>query len=102
EQIGLAIDPFADAKQEAMKAVEKLRKLLPLKIGNMKVEVRVAGEFVGKVYGLVKNMGSILEESWLSDGSWRCLAEIPTGLHADLIDRLNKICGGRVEVKPVS
>ncbi|MEM4280957.1 MAG: ribosome assembly factor SBDS [Candidatus Caldarchaeum sp.] len=102
EQVGLSIEPFADAKQEAMKAVEKLRKILPLKIGSVRVEIKVSGEFVGKVYGLIRNMGSMLEESWLGDGSWRCLAEVPTGLHADLVDRLNKICGGRVEIKPVS
>ncbi len=102
EQIGLSIEPFADAKEEAMKAVEKLRSILPITIGSMRVEIRVAGEFVGKVYGLIRNMGQMVEESWLGDGSWRCLAEIPTGLHADLVDRLNKICGGRVEIKPVS
>ncbi len=101
EQVGLSIEPFADPKVEAMKAIEKLRRVLPIKIGNMKVEVRVAGEFMGKVYGLIRSMGNILEESWLGDGSWRCVAEIPTGVQADLIDRLNKICGGRVEVKPV-
>jgi len=101
EQVGLSVDPFADAKIEAMKAIEKLRKILPLKIGMMRVEIRVGGEFMGKVYGLIKNAGNILEESWLGDGSWRCVAEIATGLHMDLVDRLNKICGGRVEVKPV-
>ncbi len=102
EQIGLSIDPFADAKEEAMKAIEKLRNILPIKIGSMKLEIRVAGEFVGKVYGLIKNMGQMVEEGWLGDGSWRCLAEVPTGLHAELIDRINKICGGRVEIKPAS
>ncbi|MEM0440295.1 MAG: ribosome assembly factor SBDS [Candidatus Caldarchaeum sp.] len=102
EQVGLSIDPFCDPKQEAMKAVERLRKILPLKIGNVRVEIRVAGEFVGKVYGLIRSMGTMVEEGWLGDGSWRCLAEIPTGLHADLVDRLNKICGGRVEIKPVT
>jgi ribosome maturation protein SDO1 len=101
EQVGLSIEPFSDAKQEAMKAVEKLRRILPIKIGSMRVEIRVGGEYMGKVYGLIKNMGNIVEEKWLGDGSWRCLAEVPTGLHADLVDRLNKICGGRVEIKPV-
>ncbi|MDJ0272997.1 MAG: ribosome assembly factor SBDS [Candidatus Caldarchaeum sp.] len=101
EQVGLSVEPFADPKVEALKAVEKLRRVLPIKIGNMKVEIRVAGEFMGKVYGLIRSMGTILEEGWLGDGSWRCVAEIPTGVQADLIERLNKICGGRVEVKPV-
>lgn len=102
EEAGVSIDPFTDAKQQAMKAIERLRMILPLKIGVLKVRIRIPGDVMGKAYGLIKSMGSITEEKWLGDGSWTCQAEIPTGLHAELIDRLNKLCGGRVEINPVT
>ena len=102
EEAGVSIDPFADAKQQAMKAIEKLSRVLPLKIGLMKVRVRMPGEFVGKGYGLIRNMGRMLHEEWKGDGSWVCEVEIPTGLHIELIEKLNKLCSGRVKVTPIT
>ncbi|MEN2974376.1 MAG: ribosome assembly factor SBDS [Candidatus Caldarchaeales archaeon] len=101
EQAGATIDPFQDAKEQALKIIEKLRTILPLKIGIIKIKIRLPGDVVGRAYGLVKNMGKIVREEWGKDGSWRSIVEVPTGLHLDLIDRLNKMAGGRVEVNIV-
>jgi len=101
EEAGVPIEPFTDAKQQAMKAIEKLRTILPIKIGMLRVRIRIPGDLMGKSYGLIKSMGQIVEERWVGDGSWMCEAEIPTGLNVELIERLNKICGGRVEITPV-
>ncbi|MDJ0269564.1 MAG: ribosome assembly factor SBDS [Aigarchaeota archaeon] len=102
EEIGVSIDPFVDAQQQAMKVIERLSRVLPLKIGMMRVKIRMPGEFVGQAYGIVRSMGKILHEEWRGDGSWVCEAELPTGLHTELIEKLNKLCSGRVEVTPVS
>lgn len=101
EQAGVTIDPFQDAKEQAMKIIEKLRAVLPIKIGLLKLQIRLPGDVVGKAYGVIKNMGKILKEEWMKDGSWKSVVEVPTGLHLDLIDRLTKIAGGRIEVNPV-
>lgn len=101
EEAGVTIDPFQDAKEQAMKIVEKLRMILPLKIGVIKLQIRLPGDVVGKSYGLIKNMGKILKEEWRKDGSWVSIVEVPTGLHLDLIDRLTRIAGGRIEVNPI-
>lgn len=101
EEVGVVIDPFQDAKEQAMKVIEKLRPVLPLKIGMMRLKIRLPGDVVGKVYGLVRTMGKITREEWGKDGSWISIVEIPTGLHLDLIDRLNKLVGGRVEITPM-
>lgn len=101
EEAGIAIDPFQDAKEQAMKVLEKLRPILPLKIGIMKLRIRLPGDVVGKAYGLVRSMGKITREEWKRDGSWVSVVEVPTGLHLDLIDKLNKLAGGRVEINPL-
>ncbi|MCS7125375.1 MAG: ribosome assembly factor SBDS [Aigarchaeota archaeon] len=101
EQAGVTIDPFQDAKEQAMKIIEKLRTILPLKIGIIKLQIRLPGDVVGRAYGLIKNMGKIIKEEWAKDGSWKSIVEAPTGLHLDLIDRLTKIAGGRIEVNLV-
>lgn len=101
EEAGVTIDPFQDAKEQALKIIEKLRSILPLKIGLIKLQIRLPGEVVGKSYGLIKNMGKIIKEEWRKDGSWVGVVEVPTGLHLDLIDRLARIASGRIEVNPL-
>ncbi len=100
EEVGVSIDPFQDAKEQAMKVIERLRPVLPLKIGVIRLRIRLPGEVVGKAYGLVRSMGKITKEEWRRDGSWVSVVEVPTGLHLDLIDRLNKLASGRVEINP--
>lgn len=101
EQAGISIDPFIDAKEQATKVIEKLSPILPMKVGMTRVYVRVPGEFVGKAYGLLKNVGKILKEEYKGDGSWVGEVEILVGLQADLIEKLNKLCSGRAEVRPM-
>jgi len=101
EQAGVSIDPFIDAKEQAMKVIEKLSPILPMKVGMTRMYVRVPGEYVGKAYGLLKNVGKILKEEYRGDGSWVGEVEILVGLQADLIEKLNKLCSGRAEVKPI-
>ncbi|MEM4536107.1 MAG: ribosome assembly factor SBDS, partial [Nitrososphaerota archaeon] len=101
DEAGVTIDPFQDAKEQALKIIEKLRSILPLKIGLIKLQIRLPGEVVGKSYGLIKNMGKLVKEEWRKDGSWVGVVEVPTGLHLDLIDRLTRIASGRIEVNPL-
>lgn len=101
EEAGVAIDPFQDAKEQAMKVLERLRPILPLKIGVMRLQIRLPGDVMGKAYGLIRSMGKITREEWKRDGSWVSVVEVPTGLHLDLIDKLNKLAGGRVEINPL-
>lgn len=99
EEIDFSIDPFKEAKEQAKEVVEKLRAVLPLKVGLTRLAIRIPGEYVGKAYGLIKSHGNLTQEEWQKDGSWICVAEVPTGTHLDLMDRLNSLCSGRVEMK---
>lgn len=101
EQAGISIDPFVDAKEQATKVIEKLRPILPMKVGLTKMYVRVPGEYVGKAYGLLKSVGKVLKEEYKGDGSWVGEVEILVGLQADLIEKLNKLCSGRAEARPI-
>jgi len=98
EEAGAQIDPFKDAKEQALKIIEKLRPILPIKMGVLKFKIRLPADIAARAYGIVKSMGKITREQWGKDGSWTSIVEVPTGLHVDLIDRLNKISSGRVEV----
>lgn len=98
EEAGIQIDPFKDAKEQALKIIEKLRIILPIRMGVLRFRIRLPADIAARAYGIVKSMGKITSEQWGKDGSWTSVVEVPTGLHIDLIDRLNKISAGRVEV----
>jgi len=98
EEIDVSIDPFIDAKEQAKTIIEKLRPVLPLKIGTTRLAIRMPAPFVGKAYGLIKSYGNLIREEWQKDGSWTCVAEASTGAHLELMDKLNKLCAGRVEI----
>ena len=99
KEIGVSIDPFIDAKEQATAIIEKLRTILPLKVGLTKLAIRLPGDIVGKAYGTIRNYGKIIQEEWQKDGSWICLVEITAGLHIELIEKLNSLSSGRVETK---
>lgn len=101
EEVGVAIDPFKDAKEQALAIIEKLRRVIPIKMGILRFKLRLPGDVVGKAYGIVRSMSKITKEEWRRDGSWVSVIEIPTGLHVDLIERLNRISSGRIEVTPL-
>lgn len=99
KEIGVSIDPFIDAKEQATAIIEKLRAVLPIKVGLTKLAIRLPGDIVGKAYGTIRNYGKIIQEEWQKDGSWICLIEITAGLHIELIEKLNALSSGRVETK---
>lgn len=101
EESGVQIDPFKDAKEQALKIIEKLRTILPLKTGVMKFKIRLPSDTAVKAYGIVRNMGKILNEQWEKDGGWAGVVEVPVGLHIDLVEKLNKTSSGRAEIRPM-
>ena len=42
-----------------------------------------------------------LKEEWQKDGSWVSIVSLPAGLQMELIEKLNKLTHGRVQIKPL-
>lgn len=100
DEAGVSIDPFIDAKQQVTKIVEKLKLILPLKIGTMIFEVRVPGDVQPKASSYLKSVGRVLREEWKGDGSWACELEAPSGMQVEIVERMAKISAGKAEVRP--
>jgi ribosome maturation protein SDO1 len=98
-QIRITVDPFKSAEEQAKLVIEELRPILPLKIEQMRVAVKIFAEHAVKAYGSVKNYGTITKEQWQSDGSWIGVVEIPAGLYGQFIERLGKLTQGTVQTK---
>ena len=101
EQVHYSIDPFEDAEEQAREIMKLLRPILPLKMEQISVAVRIPPEYAGKVYGTVKGFGAIKKEEWRADGSWFSIVEMPAGLYGPFLEKLGEMTKGNLEAKLV-
>lgn len=98
-QIRVTIDPFKSAEEQSKDVIEMLRPLLPIKMEQMRVAVKIPAEYAARAYGALKSFGVISREEWQSDGSWVGTMEMPAGLYGPFIERLGKLTQGAIQSK---
>lgn len=101
-QIHYSIDPFKPAEEQAKEIIKLLRPVLPLKMEQVSVSVRIPAEYSAKAYGTIRGFGTIKKEEWRADGSWYGVLEMPAGLYGPLLEKLGEITKGNAEAKIVS
>ena len=97
-QIKVSVDPFKPASEQTDDVIQKLRPLIPLKFEKKKMAIKIPAQYAVKSYSYVKSLG-ISSEQWLNDGSLVVGVEIPGGMQTEVIDKLNSLTRGDVEVK---
>lgn len=102
EQIHHSIDPFKPAEEQAKDVIKLLRPILPLKMEQTAISVRIPAEYAAKAYGTIKAFGTIKREEWRADGSWYGILEIPAGLYGPLLEKLGEVTKGNAEAKITS
>jgi ribosome maturation protein SDO1 len=98
-QIKYSIDPFKSADEQAKDVIEELRALIPIKMEQMRVAVKILAEHAAKGYGALKGYGTISREEWQADGALVAVLEMPAGLYGPFIERLGKITQGTIQTK---
>jgi ribosome maturation protein SDO1 len=99
EQIRYTIDAHKPVEEQARDIVKLLRPILPLKIEQISVVVRVPAEYSARAYGSIKNFGEIKKEEWRADGSWYGIVEMPAGAYASFLNKLGAVTKGIGETK---
>ena len=101
EQVHYSIDPFGDVEEQAKEVIKLLRPILPLKMEQVSVAVRIPPEYASKVYGTVKGFGTMRKEEWRADGSWFTIVEMPAGLYGPFLEKLGEMTKGSLEANLV-
>ncbi len=99
EQVHYPIDPFKDTEEQAKDIIKLLRPVLPLKIEQVRVEVRIPPQFASKAYGSIKGYATIRREEWRADGSWFSVVEMPAGLYGPFLERIGELTKGTAEAR---
>lgn len=98
-QIRLSIDPYKSAEEQSKLVIEELRPILPLKIEQMRVAVKVFPEHAARAYNAFKSFGNVSREEWQSDGSLVAVVEMPAGMYGSFIERIGKLTQGTIQTK---
>lgn len=99
EQIRYPIDPYKSVEEQAKDIVKLLRPILPLKVEQIKVAIKIPTQFAARAYGTIKTLGTIKHEEWRGDGSWYGELELPAGAYASLLNKLGDATKGTGEAK---
>ena len=99
EQIHYPIDPFKETEEQAKNIIKLLRPVLPLKVEQTTIEVRIPPAYAAKAYGTIKSYGSIKSEKWRADGSLLSTIEMPAGLYGPFLEKLGELTKGMAEAK---
>ncbi len=102
EQIRYPIDAHKPVEEQASDIVKLLRPILPLKIEQISLSVRIPAEYSARAYGSIKNFGTIKQEEWRADGSWYGIIEMPAGAYASFLNKLGEITKGSGEAKIIT
>ena len=73
--------------------------IIPIKIENLRIGIKIPPEYAAKVKGVSKEFGKITNEEWQSDGSWIAILELPAGLHNSFLESIGKITRGNYQTK---
>jgi ribosome maturation protein SDO1 len=72
--------------------LEKINKIIPIKINVKKVKITIPAIHTGKAYGVISTYKE--SEEWLNDGSLEVIVKVPAGLILDFYDKLNGVTHG--------
>jgi ribosome maturation protein SDO1 len=92
------LDVFNKVEPQVDEMIAKLRPVLKISFEKKVLNIRIPALNAGKLYGVVAHRGKIVEEAWLSDGSWSAKVECVPGAVAVLMDELKSKTHGDVEI----
>ncbi len=96
EEAGVHVDPLRRVSDQVEAVLEKIRKIIPIKMETVQIMARIPGQHATRIYGVLKKY-KIIKENWQSDGSLSVVVELPGGLQSEFYDTLNKLTHGEAE-----
>jgi ribosome maturation protein SDO1 len=100
DEAGVTIDPLESAESQFKDVVEKIRPKMPITLDEKHVAVRIPNKYAGKCYGMLKEMTEVIDEEW-GDDAFMAKVKLPAGMKSELVDELNSVCHGDLEIRDI-
>jgi len=89
------------AEEQIKDVLQAINAIIPIKLENIELEIKIPAQFSAKAYGIITKYGRVKHSEWLTDGSWHGTLELPAGLEAEFLEKINGFTHGRAEIKVV-
>lgn len=99
DQVGVMIDPFADAESQIDKVLKAIKVVIPIKFEKVILQVKIPPQHAGKAFPILKSSGDLKSEQWLNDGSLQANIEILAGVQEEFQQKLANATKGEYESK---
>lgn len=93
------IDLNKPVEEQVLFIIRKISPIIPIRYEKAMLTVKIPPQYAPKAYGLIERAAEIKRQEWKNDGSWVATIEIPAGLQGSLIEELNKLTRGQVQIK---
>ena len=101
EDAKVHIDPFKSAEDQLNGVLKLLKPIIPIRMEEAKLAVKLTGDAYGKVYGDLARSGYIMKEEWGNDGSWMGVIEVPAGMQGEIMSNLSRKAKGNIDIRIV-
>ncbi len=102
EQARVGIDPFVSVEKQAVQVIKAISRIIPIKIAKAIIQAKIPPKYSGRAYSQVMKLGEVKKTEWRTDGTLIVELEIPAGMQTEVINKLNNITRGEVEVKIIT
>jgi ribosome maturation protein SDO1 len=99
EEAKVKIDEHKSAEAQVQEIISKLKPILPITYGTIKLEVKIPAAYTAKLHKILREKGQVIRESWESDGALKIIIEVPSGLIEDFENTLNNLTKGEAQTK---
>ena len=99
EEAKVIIDYNKPIENQLKDIIRSLQPILPLHVEQKRCIITIPAEFAGKSYNIVHQKSKVLKEEWKSDGSWEIKIEVPAGVYQELINNLNSLAHGGINIE---
>ncbi len=98
EEAKATVDLYRTVEEQASKIIKELTRILPIKVARALITIKVSPSIAGRTHSELRRLGEVRNEKWLSDGSLYVELEIPAGMQNEVIDSINRLTKGDVEL----
>jgi ribosome maturation protein SDO1 len=98
EQIKFKVDEFKNAEEQVDDVVKHMMVVMPIRLEQIILQIDVPSQHAHQAYGVLKKIGTIKKDAWGSDGSLSLELQIPAGLQEEVMEKLNSMTHGGVDV----
>jgi len=98
EEAKFHINISRSVEEQLEKAIQSIKKIIPLKFEIDRIAVKVPAQFSGIAAGFLKRYKRI-KENWGEDGSLLAVVEMPAGMQEEFLEKISKITHGYAETK---